>query len=226
MRRFAISDIHGCAKTFKALLERIAFTPEDELYLLGDYIDRGPDIKSVVDHIRNLQRDGYTVHCLRGNHEEMFLDSLMNATDYRMWRSNGGWEMMESFDCNRDIQKIPEEYICFFTDLPFYLEVDEYILVHGGLNFFESDPFQDEHSMVWARHWQKDTDYDWLKDRIILHGHTAMKQDLIKDHYKKLAKRQVLGVDCGCVYTHFSMGYLCAFDMTNRKILFQPNVDR
>lgn len=51
MSRYAISDIHGCAKTFKNLLRRISFSKEDVLYLLGDYIDRGPDSKGVIDHI-------------------------------------------------------------------------------------------------------------------------------------------------------------------------------
>jgi len=51
MKKFAISDIHGCAKTFKALLKKINFSKEDELYLLGDYIDRGPDSKGVIDYI-------------------------------------------------------------------------------------------------------------------------------------------------------------------------------
>ena len=70
MHRFAISDIHGCAKTFEALLDRIALSTQGELYLLGDYLDRGPDSKGVLDLIFRLQREGYAVHCLRGNHEQ------------------------------------------------------------------------------------------------------------------------------------------------------------
>ncbi|MFT5168289.1 MAG: serine/threonine protein phosphatase 1, partial [Saprospiraceae bacterium] len=64
MKQYAISDIHGCAKTFKALLEQISFSKEDVLYLLGDYVDRGPDSKGVIDHIWQLQSEGYTVFCL------------------------------------------------------------------------------------------------------------------------------------------------------------------
>lgn len=76
MKKYAITDIHGCNKTFQALLDKIAFTTADALYLLGDYIDRGPDSKGVFDTIFNLQETGHSVHCLRGNHEAMFLDSL------------------------------------------------------------------------------------------------------------------------------------------------------
>jgi len=76
MKKYVISDIHGCAKTFKALVDRISFSREDELYLLGDYIDRGPDSKGVIDHIWDLLETGYTVHCLTGNHEQMFLHAI------------------------------------------------------------------------------------------------------------------------------------------------------
>ena len=54
MSRFAISDIHGCAKTFEALLEQIALTKDDTLFLLGDLIDRGPGSKEVVDKVLQL----------------------------------------------------------------------------------------------------------------------------------------------------------------------------
>ena len=54
MNKYAISDIHGCLKTFKALLTKLDFSKQDELYLLGDYIDRGPDSKGVIDYIWNF----------------------------------------------------------------------------------------------------------------------------------------------------------------------------
>ncbi|MEL6721291.1 MAG: metallophosphoesterase, partial [Bacteroidota bacterium] len=57
MAKYAISDIHGCSKSFQALLEKINFSPKDELYLLGDYIDRGPDSKGVIDHVLSLKED-------------------------------------------------------------------------------------------------------------------------------------------------------------------------
>jgi fructose-1,6-bisphosphatase len=61
LRQFAISDIHGHLKTFQALLKRIDFTVHDELYLLGDFIDRGPDSKGVIDHIEELRATGRIV---------------------------------------------------------------------------------------------------------------------------------------------------------------------
>jgi serine/threonine protein phosphatase 1 len=60
-RRLVIADIHGCAKTFKALVEKIGLTHEDTLYLLGDYIDRGPDNCGVIDYIIHLQSNNYNI---------------------------------------------------------------------------------------------------------------------------------------------------------------------
>jgi len=55
-RHFAISDIHGCVKTFKKLvIDIINLSKEDKLYLLGDYINKGPDSKGVIDFIFTLQ---------------------------------------------------------------------------------------------------------------------------------------------------------------------------
>ncbi|MEM9260991.1 MAG: metallophosphoesterase, partial [Bacteroidota bacterium] len=73
MPRYAISDIHGCAATFRTALKTIAFSQKDELFLLGDYIDRGPDSMGVLEHIWTLQATGYEVTCLRGNHEQMLI---------------------------------------------------------------------------------------------------------------------------------------------------------
>ena len=82
MNKFAISDIHGCAKNFKALLDRISLSLGDELYLLGDYIDRGPDSKGVIDHVWQLQKTGHTVHCLCGNHEQRLRRNCLEFWDF------------------------------------------------------------------------------------------------------------------------------------------------
>ena len=106
MRRFAITDIHGCAQTFKALLNRISFSKDDVLYLLGDYIDRGPDSRGVIDHIWKLQKEGYQVHCLRGNHEQMLLDEVASKN---VWYK-GEHATLQSFNANSN-KDIPKAYI-------------------------------------------------------------------------------------------------------------------
>jgi serine/threonine protein phosphatase 1 len=72
-RIFAIGDIHGCGLTLeKLLLEELQITAEDEMYFLGDYIDRGPSSKKVIDLILQLQKENYHVHTLRGQSRAAF----------------------------------------------------------------------------------------------------------------------------------------------------------
>lgn len=223
MRKFTISDIHGCKKTFEALLDKIAFSKNDELYLLGDYIDRGPDSKGVLDKIMQLQQDDYKVKCLRGNHEQMLLDELI-APATKGWIRHGGLQTLNSFGAI-DFDDIPQKYFDFMKNLSYYFEVDDYILVHAGVNFKINDPLQDETSMLWLRHWIKDIDYQWLGNRKIIHGHTPNTSNNIKLHVDNLDKLQALDIDNGCCFSKTGLNKLCAFEMTNRELFFVSNIE-
>lgn len=228
MKQYAISDIHGCNKTFLALLDKIAFSKADTLYLLGDHIDRGVDSKGVLDTIFKLRTEGYAVHCLRGNHDQMLLDALETAEAQERWLKYGGKEALQSFGCKYP-GAIPALYLDFMSQLDFVFEVGPYILVHAGLNFQVPAPLQDTTSMLWIRKWYADIDYQWLGDRIILHGHTPLFGFELEEQHRFLSVNRYLDIDCGCVYTENSamgMGRLCAFDMTNQSLTFQVNVDR
>ena len=80
-RRLVITDIHGCAKTFAKLLDKIGLNEDDQLFLLGDYINRGPRSKQVIDHILDLNEDGFNVFPLIGNHEETLLHLLFESPE-------------------------------------------------------------------------------------------------------------------------------------------------
>ena len=231
VRQFAISDLHGCSKTFIALLDKLALSTSDELYLLGDYVDRGPDSKGVLDTIFQLQQDGYQVRCLCGNHEELVLKAASgNFTGLERWLLTDGKDTMDSFGVGA-IADIPKEYLDWMAALPYYFEVNDYILVHAGLDFSRSDPFSETAQMCWIRHWYDDIRYDWLQGRTIIHGHTPVFRQVIEDQLSMLQKNRYLDIDSGCVFAHErfvnkeGLGFLCAFDMVNRTILFQPNVD-
>src|SRR5512138_1630338 len=74
-RKWVIPDLHGCIKTLQGLVEEIIKpTRYDELYFLGDYIDRGPHSRGVLDYIRRLQQDEFTVTALKGNHEDLLVE--------------------------------------------------------------------------------------------------------------------------------------------------------
>ena len=224
MRKIAISDIHGCLKSFKSLLYKIIFTKNDELYLLGDYIDRGPDSKGVIDYIWQLQYEGYFIHCLRGNHEQMLLDSFGGGDELELWQNHGGNDTLRSFGVET-VENIPEEYLKWIDDLPYFVELDEYILVHAGLDFNLPKPLDGLNSMMWIRNWYHKIDKDWLGDRIIVHGHTPTSAVAIRENLNKITEKSTMIIDGGCVYDQMGLGYLFAFDLENRKLFGQHNID-
>ena len=220
MPRYAISDIHGCNQTFLALLEQIRFSKEDELFLLGDYIDRGPDSKGVIDTIWRLQAEGHTVHCLRGNHEQMAINGMRKGEDHvGHWLRNGGGATLASFGDN-----LEEAYVKWMEDLPYYLESPGYILVHAGFDFF-GPPLENKKAMIWERYWYDSIDYEWLGDRIILHGHTPISWTEIEQMRDQISIHQVLDIDAGCVFTRERYERLCAFDMDRRELTFVLRVE-
>lgn len=225
MSRYAISDIHGCAQTFKQLVQQINLTKNDELFLLGDYIDRGPDSKGVIDFIWELEEQGFTVHCLSGNHERMFLDAY-NGTwlNRSYWRKHGGKETLLSFGVASE-DEIPVSYIQFFLGLKSHILTPGYILVHAGLDLTREDVLTNEVAMLWSRNWY-DADLKYkLKDRIVLHGHTPTNDDEIVDHAKTLVNYPVLDIDAGCVYTRKGLNHLCAFNLDTQEVFFVSNCD-
>ncbi len=228
-RKFAIGDIHGCAKTFAALLKKLQLTTADELYLLGDYFDRGPDTKGVLDKILQLKKDGYSLHCLGGNHEELFLNAFVDYDNLSHWLGNGGWKAMQSFG-TFEISEIPQKYIDFVQSLEYYFLVDDYILVHAGLNFRRENPLEDNASLLWIRDWYENIDYEWLGKRIIIHGHTPIERAEIDKQFESMAISQFLNIDNGCVFgtSHPQkpgLGNLVAFNLTERKLIFQEKID-
>jgi serine/threonine protein phosphatase 1 len=222
MRKFAISDIHGAKKTFLALLDKIQFSTNDELYLLGDYIDRGPDSKGVIDHIWKLQEEGYKVYCLLGNHEQMVIDICDHPYAY----GHGGYpSMLKSFGINH-LRQLDEEYLKWMKQLPYYLEVDQYILVHAGLNYNRTDPLSDTDAMLWIRNSRGMIDHQWLANRIVIHGHTPTVKEDITHFALQLKATPQLVIDNGCVFgTAPGLGHLIAFELENQELTFMRCVD-
>jgi predicted phosphodiesterase len=225
MKRYAISDIHGCAKTFKALLDQINFSKKDVLYLLGDYIDRGPDSKGVIDYIWQLQSDGYTIFCLKGNHEQIMLDSLFDLEKRRSWLTYGGLNTLDSFNI-QTLDNTPKAYVSWMEKLPHFMIIDGYVLVHAGLNFEFEDPLKDETAMLWIRQWYGSIDRAWLGNRIVIHGHTPTQQLLIQHSLHNLKNIPVIDIDAGCVYDSLGLGHLCAIDLDSRELFFEENIDK
>jgi len=229
MSIFAISDIHGCDKTFAAMLDKIGLSKQDELFLLGDYIDRGPASKQVLDRIMKLKESGYKVTALRGNHEQMMLESGENYENLYFWNVNGGRQALDSFaiDGNipNSIQDIPQSYLDFCHAMEYYVESKGFIFVHAGLNFNQGSLFDDKQSMLWIRKWTDSVKYSWLGERIIVHGHTPQTRHEIEERFSELEHFQVLNIDNGCVFNKQGYNHLCCVDLTKMKLHFQKCID-
>src|SRR5690606_28023272 len=96
MRRFAIGDIHGCSAALKRLDDELHFESGDLVVTLGDYVDRGPDSRGVIEHLIELQSRAKLV-ALRGNHEIMMQYALEDRTLIANWVEFGGGATLDSY---------------------------------------------------------------------------------------------------------------------------------
>ena len=126
--------------------------------MLGDLIDRGPGSKEVVDKVLQLQADGYKVECLLGNHEWLLLNAPYDDSRLINWLSrNGGAITCRAMAFRKTIFCRPCQQITlnFIEIFQYIIELEDYILVHAGLNFRDEDPLSDYTAMLWIRDWQK-----------------------------------------------------------------------
>jgi len=161
----AIGDIHGLAETLQALLARLPAA--GTLVFLGDYVDRGPATRRVVDHLLALEQERPCIF-LRGNHEDMMLSAFAGDQDALFsWLHNGGVQTLESYH-----HAIPDDHLAFYLrTLPYY-ETDDYIFVHGGIPPGRHPADVEAHQLFWIRDPFLQSDYDWGK--LVIHGHTPV----------------------------------------------------
>ncbi len=226
MRKIVIGDIHGCAHTFKKLVEKVELSTKDELVLLGDLIDRGPDTKGVLDEILRLREKGFKVELIKGNHEEMMLNANLDFFTRDRWLNAGGRMTLASFGAvTIDMSVVDPIYYDLLSEGKNYYETDGYIFVHAGLNFGLEFPFEAVRDMCWIRDWHDEINYEWLGDRIIIHGHSPLSGDAIKQMHLDLPEKQVLDIDSGCCFVGESgLGTLTAYDTEADALFFQTYV--
>lgn len=232
MSRWIIPDVHGCAKTLKSLVESfLKLTKEDDLYLLGDYIDRGPNSKEVLDYIMALQEAGYRLHCLKGNHEDYCVETweadqkhhLFKTPTQRLWENVGAKETYKSFGVKRP-RDIPKQYIDWMRDLPYYFELENFILVHAGLNFSAENPFEDLHSMTRVRNFK--VDFNKTHGKRIIHGHIPVDYSFIDHVIHHQNNYDFIALDNGVFNTNKTdMGNLMAFNPDTNELFAQTNMD-
>ncbi len=153
MRELVIGDIHGCSQSFLALLEIVEPRSDDVFVLLGDYIDRGPDSRGVIEAILDLS-SRCTVVPIRGNHEIMFQRALQDSRSLPEWLKHGGHATLDSYQKRgpRDPAVIPERHRTFLLEQTLdYWETAERIFVHATVDPEADLAEQTELHLFWEK---------------------------------------------------------------------------
>lgn len=129
-RLFAIGDIHGCSEALRSLIRAIDPQPEDTVVTLGDYVDRGPNVRDAIEQLLELQTRCELIPLL-GNHEEMMLDVLGGTPPYS-WLQFGGSQTLDSYGFSGDLSCIPQSHVDFLDNCIDAWESDQHIFVHGN----------------------------------------------------------------------------------------------
>lgn len=210
---WAIGDTHGCAKTLAKLYSKIS---PRRAYMLGDYVDRGPDSKGVIDFI--MARPN-TIIPLMGNHEDMMLDAYAapHSSAFIHWSENaGGLETLDSFGVT-DIRKIPRKYITWLKRLSIVRRFGNTILSHAGANLNAPRPFAlTEANRTWLM-WNRKVKPPEDTSKIIVVGHTPVNLSKSKN---SVVTRKVM-IDGGCVYN----GRLIAYNLDTKEIVSVKNCE-
>lgn len=154
-RHLAIGDIHGCFDALSTLIETVAPSSDDIIVTLGDYVDRGPDSRAVLDLIIELQAS-HTVVALRGNHEIMMLDAKVKKSWLRPWLTSGGYATLQSYASSADKEgrftDIPDSHFDFLqNDLVPYYECETHFFVHANAAASVALAEQAEADLYWRR---------------------------------------------------------------------------
>ncbi|RLG10075.1 serine/threonine protein phosphatase [Candidatus Pacearchaeota archaeon] len=202
---FAIGDIHGCLENLEKLLKILPVNwGKDLVIFLGDYIDRGPNPRGVIEKVLELKKlYGERIITLKGNHEWMF-ERFLKGIDIDIFLYNGGGMTLKSYYNKEGHLEIPEEHLKFLRELKLYYETENYIFVHAGLRPGKELKEQSEEDLLWIRDSFYFSEYKFPKT--IVFGHTPFPAPLILDDR--------IGIDTGCVYG----GALTAIELPDKKI--------
>ncbi len=185
MRYLVVSDIHGEIGKLEKVLNEASYRPdEDQLVLLGDYVDRGAHSREVVEKVKELVEENGAI-AIKGNHDDLFIRSKYEEEALSLWRMNGAASTVKSYEGLSEEMKEHQDWM--EDNLRLYYETEEYIFVHAGL--LPDTPLEDqeEETMLWTRH----TSQIGL-GKTVIHGHTPVR-DI--SYYK-----DQIDIDTGAVF--------------------------
>ncbi|MEX0929339.1 MAG: metallophosphoesterase family protein [Balneolales bacterium] len=212
----AIGDIHGCLRSVQALIKKLTARDDRTLIFIGDYIDRGPSSRQVVDYLLALQEHTPCIF-IRGNHEQMLLDAC-ETNETALWLYNGGDTTLRSY---KSLAGIENEHLDFYRNTRLFYDTQDYLFVHAGLKprrtireCIEKDEFKQD--FLWERSHLKTNRNKW--EKTVVFGHTPVPEPVVG--------RNMIGIDTGCVYARRSgMGKLTAVLLPEQEFIYQQCLD-
>ncbi len=191
-RIFLTSDIHGHYPMFETLLDKIKLTKKDLLIILGDSCDRGSQTYELYKKYNDLEKEGYNIKHLRGNHEDMLIKA-MESGDNEHWYRNGGEKTQKSFYNNSEskdtltfeewLEREGIKSVKWFVDwldrIPIMISGKKSLFVHAAFDTTKGEDEQEHRFLIWDRN-----DF-WTNNKTgkaIYFGHTPSKDGKIK-HY-------------------------------------------
>ncbi|HVS34633.1 MAG TPA: metallophosphoesterase family protein [Gemmataceae bacterium] len=184
MRTLVIGDIHGCLTALRTLLEVVAPASDDRLIALGDYVDRGPDSRGVLDLLIALRAEGRLVP-LRGNHDEMMTEARIGApADRSLWLACGGQETLQSYGVKTpersDLKEIPDSHWDFLErDCLDWYETPTHFFVHA--NAYADLPLDDQprYMLLWEKLYAP---CRHVSGKIMVCGHTKQPDGQVRNY--------------------------------------------
>ena len=205
MRPIAIGDIHGCSRALDALLDAIRPRPDDLIVPLGDYINRGPDSRGVLDRLIHLSKQCRLVPLL-GNHEEMLLEAR-SGVHPTTWIGMGGVATLDSYGPGRDIALIPVEHFAFLEACLASYETETHVFVHASYDADLPMANQPVRLLRWGS-LRDGLPAPYVSGKTVIVGHTSQKGGEILD----------LGhLTCIDTYCHGG-GWLTALDVNSGEV--------
>ena len=205
-RTIAIGDIHGCSAALEALLEAIRPSPDDVVITLGDYIDRGPDSKGVLDRLIDLGRRCRLVPLL-GNHDQVLLDVCSGKDPIDSLLDMGGAATLDSYGPGRSLDLIPDEHYEFLESCRLYHETETHIFVHA--NYDPDLPMAEQWvgTLLWES-LRAQTPGPHESGKTVVLGHSSQKNGEILD------LGHLICIDTFC----YGNGWLTALDVGTGEI--------
>ncbi|MCL4206548.1 MAG: serine/threonine protein phosphatase [Pirellulaceae bacterium] len=203
-RTIAIGDIHGCFRAFSSLLDAVAPEADDQVIVLGDYVDRGPESREVVDRLLDLQRQCRLV-VLTGNHELMLLRGLEDKHERRFWLNFGGGPTLDSYGGR--LENIPAKHLAFLRSGRDFYETDTHLFVHA--NYQPDTPLdqQSETVLMWT-HLHLRVPPPHASGKTVIVGHTPQVDGEVLD------LGHLICIDTFCC----GGGWLTALEVHTREI--------